>query len=66
MRNDILFDLFIFYFRESPSVVRLGGKNLNDQDIEEIKIVQVIPHPRYDPALAYNDIAVAKLAKLSR
>uniref|UniRef100_A0A1B0A8T2 Peptidase S1 domain-containing protein n=1 Tax=Glossina pallidipes TaxID=7398 RepID=A0A1B0A8T2_GLOPL len=51
---------------ESPSVVRLGGKNLNDQDIEEIKIVQVIPHPRYDPALAYNDIAVAKLAKLSR
>uniref|UniRef100_A0A1B0FLK8 Peptidase S1 domain-containing protein n=1 Tax=Glossina morsitans morsitans TaxID=37546 RepID=A0A1B0FLK8_GLOMM len=51
---------------KSPSVVRLGGKNLNDQDIEEIKIVQVIPHPRYDPALAYNDIAVAKLAKLSR
>uniref|UniRef100_A0A1B0B717 Peptidase S1 domain-containing protein n=1 Tax=Glossina palpalis gambiensis TaxID=67801 RepID=A0A1B0B717_9MUSC len=51
---------------KSPSVVRLGGKNLNDQNIEEIKVVQVIPHPRYDPALAYNDIAVAKLAKPSR
>uniref|UniRef100_A0A1A9W1N9 Peptidase S1 domain-containing protein n=1 Tax=Glossina brevipalpis TaxID=37001 RepID=A0A1A9W1N9_9MUSC len=30
---------------ESPSVVRLGGKNLDDRNIEEIQILQIISHP---------------------
>ncbi|XP_075146083.1 venom protease [Haematobia irritans] len=51
---------------ESPSVVRLGGVDLEEDQAEVIKIKRITQHPDYDSNLAYNDIAVIKLEKSSR
>ncbi|XP_059219166.1 serine protease snake [Stomoxys calcitrans] len=51
---------------ESPSVVRLGGVDLEERHAEIIKIKRITQHPNYDSNMAYNDIAVVKMEKSSR
>ncbi|XP_065359601.1 uncharacterized protein LOC135953576 [Calliphora vicina] len=48
---------------ESPSIVRLGGVDLDKPGAEIIKIQRIIQHPDYESQLAYNDIAIVKLQK---
>ncbi|KNC33133.1 Serine protease snake [Lucilia cuprina] len=51
---------------ETPSIVRLGGVDLDEPEAEIIKIQRIIQHPDYKPPMAYNDIAIVELKKSSR
>ncbi|XP_058982810.1 serine protease snake-like [Musca domestica] len=46
-----------------PSVVLVGGTNLNDSRNKPIKVTQVIRHPLYKSRNLYHDIALLKLEK---
>ncbi|KAL9878228.1 serine protease snake-like [Glossina fuscipes] len=47
----------------SPTLLRAGGRNLNDTLTPNIKISECIEHPNYSHPAIYNDIALIKLAK---
>lgn len=57
---------FVFYFRDPPTLARLGGSPLDERHKETIKIKRIIQHPDYNAQYAYNDIAIVKLEKSSR
>uniref|UniRef100_A0A1A9W1D3 Lectizyme n=1 Tax=Glossina brevipalpis TaxID=37001 RepID=A0A1A9W1D3_9MUSC len=45
-----------------PSLVRVGGVNLDDLWVRNVDIAEHITHPDYDYPSSYNDIALIKLA----
>lgn len=57
---------FYLISREPPKFARLGGRDLSTNQSEfltiDIAIEEVLVHPKYDPNLAYHDIALVKLA----
>ncbi|KAK0159122.1 hypothetical protein PV328_010045 [Microctonus aethiopoides] len=48
-----------------PILVRLGSVRLDDEgdNVQEILINNIIPHPKYKRSQVYNDIALIKLSK---
>ncbi|XP_061387570.1 serine protease snake-like [Musca vetustissima] len=46
---------------EFPNVVRIGGSNLTDASVRDVKIKQFIKHPQYNATTVYNDIALIEL-----
>ncbi|KAM7364287.1 serine protease snk isoform 2-T2 [Cochliomyia hominivorax] len=51
---------------ELPSIVRIGGDDLDDPNAETLKVQHIIQHPEYKSQLHYHDIAIVKLHKSSR
>ncbi|XP_005176186.1 serine protease snake [Musca domestica] len=46
---------------EFPSLVRIGGSNLTDASVRDVKIKRFIKHPQYNAKTVYNDIALIEL-----
>ncbi|XP_075157084.1 serine Protease Immune Response Integrator [Haematobia irritans] len=46
---------------EMASVVRIGGSNLTDNSVRDVKIKRFIRHPDYRPPQVYNDIGLVEL-----
>uniref|UniRef100_A0A1I8M5A5 Uncharacterized protein n=1 Tax=Musca domestica TaxID=7370 RepID=A0A1I8M5A5_MUSDO len=46
---------------EFPSLVRIGGSNLSDSSVRDVRIKRFIKHPQYNAQTVYNDIALIEL-----
>ncbi|XP_013101551.1 serine protease snake isoform X2 [Stomoxys calcitrans] len=46
---------------DKASVVRIGGSNLTDVSVRDVKIKRFIQHPGYKASEVYNDIALVEL-----
>ncbi|XP_073828776.1 serine Protease Immune Response Integrator [Musca autumnalis] len=46
---------------EFPTLVRIGGSNLTDASVRDVKIKRFIKHPQYDAVKVENDIALIEL-----